>query len=73
MYIKVHVYPGMRNERVKKLADNSYEFVLREPAERNLANSRTKELVAEIANWPITKVKQVTGFRSPSKLFELID
>lgn len=73
MYIKIHVYPGMKKERVTKTAENQYEFVLKEPAERNLANRRTRELVAELYSLPLPKVRQVTGHRSPSKVFELSD
>lgn len=62
----------MRKESVKKLGEHYHEFVLREPAERNLANKRAKELVAEIYEVPTGKVRQVTGHQSPSKIFELL-
>jgi uncharacterized protein YggU (UPF0235/DUF167 family) len=72
MYIKVHVYPGMKNERITKLAEHSYEFVLKEPAERNLANKRAQTLVAELYGVAVRQVRQVTGHRSPSKIFEIL-
>jgi uncharacterized protein YggU (UPF0235/DUF167 family) len=73
MYIKVHVYPDMKNERITKLAEHSYEFVLKEPAERNLANKRAQTLVAELYRVEARQVRQVTGHRSPSKIFEILE
>lgn len=73
MYIKIHVYPGMKKEKVTKTSEQRYEFVLREPAERNLANKRTRELVAAIYKLPVAKVRMIAGHRSPSKVFELPD
>lgn len=72
MYIKVHVYPGMKREKITKISDNQYELILKEPAERNLANKRALEIVAEQLDVSPRRVKQVTGHRSPSKIFEIL-
>lgn len=73
MYIKVHVYPNLRKETIKKVGEHQYEFVLSEPAARNLANQRTKELIGELYGIDTTSVRQVTGHHSPSKIFTLPD
>jgi uncharacterized protein YggU (UPF0235/DUF167 family) len=73
MYIKVHVYPGMKREQVKKLGNDSYEFLLKEPASRNLANQRAKEMTAKLYNVEAKQVRQLTGHRSQSKIFTLPD
>jgi uncharacterized protein YggU (UPF0235/DUF167 family) len=71
MYIKVHVYPGMKKERVIRQAPHTYEIVLKVPAERNLANARVGEIVAELYAVPLTSIRLVTGHRSPSKIIEI--
>lgn len=73
MYVKIHVYPGMKHERITKLDIDSYEFILKEPAERNLANKRAHTIVAELYKVAPRQVRQVTGHRSPSKIFEILE
>ena len=72
MYVKVHVYPGMKKEKVISVAEHVYEFVLKEPAARNAANNRTKALVAELYKVNLSAVRIVTGHRSPSKMLEVL-
>lgn len=71
MYVKVHVYAGMKKEHVKKLGEHYYEIVLKVPAERNMANKRVREIVAEHYNVTLTSVSIVTGHHSPSKVLEV--
>ena len=71
MYVKVRAYPGMKKERVTKLAPDSYEIVVREPAERNLANHRIRTLIAKEYGVKDTQVQLVTGHRSPSKVLSV--
>ncbi len=47
MYIKVHVYAGMKKEVIKKCSDTSYEIITKAPAERNCANKRVREMIAD--------------------------
>lgn len=72
MYVKVRVYPGMKKERVTKTGQHAYELVVREPAERNLANERVREIIAREYGIAATQVRIVTGHRSPSKVLELV-
>lgn len=72
MYVKVHVYPGMKKERVTKKGEHSFEIVTKAPAERNAANHRIRELIAELYNVDEGRVRLVSGHRSPSKILEVI-
>ena len=73
MYIKARVFPGMKKERVTKTGDHAYELIVREPATRNLANQRVRELIAREYDVEIGKVRIITGHHSPGKVLELTD
>ena len=72
MYIKVHVYAGMKKESVTKLKDDTFEIVTKAPAERNVANQRVREVIAEAYKVNIKQVRIVNGHHNPSKLLEVI-
>lgn len=72
MYVRVRVYAGCKKESVKKIDDSRYEIQVREPAERNLANRRVQELLAEEYKVPVKAVRIVSGHHSPSKIFDVI-
>jgi len=67
-YIHVRVTAGIKKESFKKKTEDHFEISVREKAERNLANNRVIELVAEHFKVPKNKVRIVNGHRSPSKL-----
>ncbi len=69
MYIKVRVTPGVRKERITRLSDTEFDILVREPASRNLANRRVRELLADAFSVPLGSVRLVTGHHSPSKIF----
>jgi uncharacterized protein YggU (UPF0235/DUF167 family) len=71
MYIRVHVVPGARKEKVTKMSDTEFTIVVREPRERNMANHRIRAVLAEIFNVPVTKVKLLTGHRSSTKIVDI--
>lgn len=71
MYIKVKVVAGAKKEQVLKNSPNSYSISVREPAERNLANSRVIELVALDMGIPKGKIRIVSGHHSPSKILSV--
>lgn len=73
MYVAVHVYPGMRREKVTELEVHSYELILKEPAARNLANQRAREIIASMYGVGISQVRQISGHRSQRKIFSLPD
>jgi uncharacterized protein (TIGR00251 family) len=71
MYVRVEVRPGAKRESVMHLDDKTLTIAVKEPAERNLANMRVRELVAEEFSVPVGKVKMISGHRSPRKIFTI--
>ena len=71
MYIRVKVFPGQKKELVKEVGENRLEIHVKEPAERNLANERVKELLAGRCGVSSKKVKLVNGHHHPVKLFSV--
>ena len=69
MYIRVHALPNAKKERVLRASDTEFTIAVREPAERNLANARIREVLAMELGLPLGKVRILTGHHSPSKLF----
>ena len=68
MYIHVTVTAGMKKESLKKKNEDHFEISVKEKAERNMANNRVLELVAEYFKISKNKVRIVNGHRHPSKL-----
>lgn len=67
-YIHVKVTVGARKESfIKKIVDH-FEVSVKEKAQRNMANARVLELVANHFNVSINKVRIVNGHQRPSKL-----
>ena len=73
MYLNVHVTPGAKREKVQELASGALVISVKEPAERNQANNRVRELVAQHYKLPVGKVRLVAGFRSPRKIVSVPD
>ena len=71
MYVKVRVIAGGKKEKATKVSDDTFEMVVKEPAERNLANKRICMLLSEIYGLPVEKVRIVTGHHSQSKIFDI--
>lgn len=71
MYIKVTVTPGSRKEAIDEIGDRTFLITVREPAERNLANTRVRELLALRYAIPIGKVRILTGHHSHSKMLSI--
>lgn len=58
----------MKKESWKKKSEDHFEVSVKEKAERNMANKRVLELVAENFKVPVSKVRIVNGHHHPSKL-----
>lgn len=71
MYVKVIVKPSARKEKVEKTGEQSFSIAVREPAERNLANQRIREILADEYAITVNMVRLVTGHRSRGKIFEV--
>ena len=68
MYIHVKVISGAGKESFKQKSKDHFEIFVKEKAERNMANARVLELVAEHFKVPVSKVRIINGHRHPSKL-----
>lgn len=82
MYIHVKVTAGAKKETFKprrsratggKSSPDHFEVSVKEKAERNMANNRVLELVAEHFSMPVSKIRIVNGHRHPSKLLVVED
>jgi len=71
MYIHVKVTPNSKKEKFEQISDDHFEVHVREKAERNMANKRARELVAEHFCVPAGKVRIINGHHSPSKLISV--
>jgi uncharacterized protein YggU (UPF0235/DUF167 family) len=71
MYVRVEAKPGAKRESVMRVDEKTLAIAVREPAERNLANQRIREMVAEEYGVPIGKVRMISGHRSPRKIFDI--
>ncbi|MDB5225161.1 MAG: hypothetical protein JWL87_113 [Candidatus Adlerbacteria bacterium] len=69
MYVSVRVVAGAKKELVEELPKGRLKIWVKEPAERNLANHRVRELVAAHLNLPLADVRLLSGHTSPSKIF----
>jgi len=71
MYVKVRVIAGGKKEKVTKVSDDVYEMVVKEPAERNLANHRIRQILSEEYDVILGSVRIITGHHSQSKIFDI--
>ena len=71
MYIKVRVLANAKEETFFQKKTDYFDIKVKEKAERNLANKRVLELVAEHYHIPVGKVRIINGHQSPSKLLSI--
>lgn len=71
MFIHVKVQADANKESLKQKNEDHFELSVREPAERNLANTRVIEVIALHFKIPVTKVRIINGHHSPSKLLSI--
>ncbi len=70
-YVRVQVTPSAKKESILELDEKTYAISVKEPAERNLANMRVREVLAEHLSLPLAKVRMISGHRSPRKIFDI--
>lgn len=63
------VFPSAKKEKVIALENNAFEIYVREPAQRNMANTRVRECIANHFGIPTSKVIMQTGHRTRKKSF----
>jgi uncharacterized protein YggU (UPF0235/DUF167 family) len=71
MYIKVKVEAGAKREVVTKKSENTYMISVKEPAERNLANNRIREIMASLLGVSTKNIRIISGHQSPSKILSI--
>jgi uncharacterized protein YggU (UPF0235/DUF167 family) len=70
--IEAIVTPGARKERVTKKEAGKYAITVKEEAARNAANTRVREIIAEVHRVPVARVRMLRGARSHKKVFTII-
>lgn len=68
MYIRVKVQAGARREELKQTSEDHFEISVKEKAERNMANKRVLDILAEFFDLPKGKVRIINGHQSQTKL-----
>jgi len=71
MYIKIKVKAGSKREIVTKKSEDNYIISVKEPAERNLANNRIREILASMFNISAKSVRIISGHQNPSKIVSI--
>jgi uncharacterized protein YggU (UPF0235/DUF167 family) len=64
--VQVKVFAEAKKEKVE-MDEGILRIFVREPAQKNMANFRVRELVAMYFEVPLTQVQILTGHRSPKK------
>jgi uncharacterized protein YggU (UPF0235/DUF167 family) len=67
-YIRVKVSAGVKKEDFKQISEDHFEIKVKEKAERNMANKRVLEILADFFKLSKGKIRIVNGHQSPSKL-----
>ena len=71
MYVKVEVYPKAKRESIERIGDHRFKVTVKEPAERNLANKQTLELLAKEYQVSPKMIRLVSGHHSGRKIFSI--
>jgi uncharacterized protein YggU (UPF0235/DUF167 family) len=71
MYLKVKVTTGAKKEKLVKKNKDTFEISVKEKPERNMANKRVVELIAEHLKMPEGKIKIINGHHRPNKLISI--
>lgn len=73
MYLHVSVTAGAKTDKVEQINSDHFKISVRAKAERNLANKKVLELVANFLKIPTNKIRIINGHHSPSKLLSVVD
>jgi uncharacterized protein YggU (UPF0235/DUF167 family) len=71
MYIKIRVVPGSRKETFEEVSKDHFKIWVKEKAERNQANRRVVEVIADYFKLTPNKVRIISGHYSPGKILSL--
>ena len=73
IYIKVITTTGAKKESILEKKPNYFEILVKEKAERNMANLKILEIIASYFKVPIKKVRIINGHHHPHKLLVVED
>lgn len=68
MYIKVIAHTNAKKEKIEEKKKNYFEIWVKEKAERNMANIRIIEVLADYFKISSSKIKIINGHKHPHKL-----
>ena len=71
MHIKVTVIPRAKKESLKEISPGIFLLSVKEKAERNMANQRMRELLAEHFGVPVKKIRMIRGHHIAKKLISI--
>jgi len=71
MLIKVKVNVLSKEDKVIKKSEDSFEVFVKVDAQRNMANKKIIELLAEYFNLPQYRIKMIKGFKESNKIFNI--
>jgi uncharacterized protein YggU (UPF0235/DUF167 family) len=72
MLIHVKIHPDAGKDEVVEKSEVSYIVFVRAKAERNEANLRMKQVLAEYLKILPESIRIITGHHSPSKIVEIL-
>ena len=71
MLIKVKANVSSKEDKVIKKSEDSFCVFVKADAQRNMANKRIIELLAEYFNLPQYRIKMIKGFKESNKIFNI--
>jgi len=71
MYVKIHVVPGAKREKVEQTRSDHFDISVKEKAKNNMANMRVREIIAQWFEVLPGKVRIVSGHHSASKILSV--
>jgi len=71
MEVRVTVVAGAKKERTVSEKNGTLTIAVKEKSERNMANRRVREMLAERFGTTLAKVRIITGHSSPKKRVEI--
>jgi uncharacterized protein YggU (UPF0235/DUF167 family) len=69
MYIKVRVKVGQRKESIERITETDFVVLIKQKAERNLANKRIVEIFQDIFH--TKNVRIISGVHHPIKMLSV--
>jgi len=71
MYVHAKVTPNAKRESLARKDPTHFLVSIKEKPERNMANARVCELIAQYFTLPIEKVRIISGHHHPSKILSV--